>query len=58
MRERPLGPQELAALGGLGNCAIEKRCEFPVDPMLATFQAALIQLIERVRFSGGLTSAI
>lgn len=41
LRERPLGPQELAALGGLGNCAIERRCEFPVDKMMATFEAAL-----------------
>ena len=43
LRERPLGPQETAALASLGNCAIESRCSFPVDAMMATFQAALSQ---------------
>ncbi|OGT54522.1 MAG: hypothetical protein A3E01_08870 [Gammaproteobacteria bacterium RIFCSPHIGHO2_12_FULL_63_22] len=41
LRDRPLGPQELAALGGLTTCASERRCDFPVDQMMATFQAAL-----------------
>lgn len=43
LRQHALGPQELGALGGLGNCAIERRCDFPADEMLDTFKAALSQ---------------
>lgn len=43
LRERPIGPQEAAALGGLINCAVERRCAFPPDDMLDTFGAALSQ---------------
>ena len=41
LRERPLGPQELGALGALNTCVLERRCNFPADDMLATFRAAL-----------------
>lgn len=41
LRERPIGPQETGALGGLMTCAIERRCAFPPDDMLDTFGAAL-----------------
>lgn len=43
LRERPIGPQELAALGALNACSLEHRCNLPADAMLATFQAALSQ---------------
>ena len=40
---RPLGPQEMGALGGLMTCSLERHCNFPPDDMLATFGAALSQ---------------
>lgn len=43
LKERPIGPQELAALGGLANCAVESRCNFPPEDMMETFHAALSQ---------------
>lgn len=41
LRERPIGPQETAALGGLVTCVLESHCAFPPDDMLDTFGAAL-----------------
>ena len=43
LREHPIGPQELGALGGMVTCALERHCQFPPDEMLATFGAALSQ---------------
>jgi hypothetical protein len=41
LTEHPIGVQEQSALQGLANCAIVRRCDFPVDDMMATFNAAL-----------------
>jgi hypothetical protein len=43
LRTRPIGPQELGALGGLVTCMLEKHCQFLPRDMLATFGAALSQ---------------
>jgi hypothetical protein len=40
LRQQPIGPEEQAALGALTNCAVERKCRFPVEMMLATFDAA------------------
>jgi tetratricopeptide (TPR) repeat protein len=41
LRQRPVGPQENAALASLTDCAIDKYCAFPIDDMVRTFAAAL-----------------
>jgi tetratricopeptide (TPR) repeat protein len=41
LRQRPIGPQELNALGALTTCTIENKCLFPPEAMLDTFAAAL-----------------
>ena len=43
LRERPIGPQDLGALGALTDCAIVKRCPFPPDEMLRTYASVLSQ---------------
>ncbi len=41
LRNDPLGPQQLSALGALTDCVLEHHCQFPHEAMLATFNAAL-----------------
>jgi hypothetical protein len=41
LRERPIGPQEINALGGLSTCAREGHCRFPTGQMVRTFESAL-----------------
>lgn len=41
LRKQPIGPQELAALGSLTDCALSRRCQFPPDEMIGAFAAAL-----------------
>jgi len=41
LRERPIGPQETGALGGLARCATEGDCRFPEGALEATYAAAL-----------------
>lgn len=43
LRLRPIGPQELAALGAMTRCAEEGDCRFPEDRMMAIYLAALDQ---------------
>ena len=43
LRDRPIGPQELGALGALTDCALAGKCKFPPDEMVASFTAALGQ---------------
>ena len=43
LRERPIGPQELSAIGALTECAIARRCLFPLDEMVGIYSAALSQ---------------
>ena len=40
LRQYPIGPQEQAALAALTDCAVVRKCAFPTDAMLATFDAA------------------
>jgi tetratricopeptide (TPR) repeat protein len=40
LREHPIGPQEQSAIGALTDCAVQKKCAFPTEAMLATFDAA------------------
>jgi len=40
LRENPIGPQELSAIGSLTTCAVARDCRFPIAAMLATFDAA------------------
>ena len=39
----PIGSQELGALGALTHCAVDGRCHFPQERMLAVFDAASSQ---------------
>lgn len=41
LRQRPPGPQEIAAIGSLTRCARNGVCHFPPGRMLATYEAAL-----------------
>ena len=41
LRRRPIGPQELGALGALTGCAVSGRCSFPPSEMVDAFAAAL-----------------
>jgi hypothetical protein len=41
LRERPVGPQEVAAISSLTECQIYRKCDFPPEEMMATYTAAL-----------------
>lgn len=41
LRDNPIGPQELGALGAMTDCTLAGRCAFPPDEMMASFAAAL-----------------
>ena len=41
LRRRPIGPQELGALGALTGCAVAGRCNFPPSEMIDAFASAL-----------------
>ena len=41
LRQDPVGPQEISAIGSLTRCARDRYCAFPQEAMLAMFQAAL-----------------
>ena len=41
LRDDPVGPQEISALGSLEHCAREGGCTFPTGQMVATFESAL-----------------
>jgi tetratricopeptide (TPR) repeat protein len=43
LRHRPIGPQELNALGSMTNCSINRTCNFPVGKMLTVYAAAMSQ---------------
>jgi hypothetical protein len=43
LSERPLGPQEVAAVGSLTQCAVDNVCDFPADRMLNMYAAAMRQ---------------
>lgn len=41
LRSRPIGPQELGALGGMTRCTVAGDCQFPQRKMMALYMAAL-----------------
>jgi hypothetical protein len=43
LQHDPIGAQELGALAALTRCAVEERCHFPQEQMLALFDASLSQ---------------
>lgn len=43
LRQHPIGPQELGAIGAITDCTVAEKCNFPHQDMLATFAAASSQ---------------
>lgn len=41
LRNRPIGPQELGALGAMTRCAVAEDCQFPRRKMMALYMAPL-----------------